>query len=121
MGADGMFFCVAGRVNARTRAPQLALALIGASAVVLTLSGAFGQLLDYTTVGAWLGHVFGIGTLFWYRTHFIDDPPPYQVPFYPLLPLIFVITVFGVIVASAINAPSDAGMSLMIIALGAPA
>jgi APA family basic amino acid/polyamine antiporter len=42
------------------------------------------------------------------------------VPFYPLLPLIFVITVFGVIVASAINAPGDAGMSLVIIAAGVP-
>jgi APA family basic amino acid/polyamine antiporter len=42
------------------------------------------------------------------------------VPFYPLLPLVFVITVFGVIVASAINRPGDAGMSLLIIALGVP-
>ena len=42
------------------------------------------------------------------------------MPFYPLLPLIFVITVFGVIVASAIHAPGDAGMSLLIIALGVP-
>jgi APA family basic amino acid/polyamine antiporter len=31
-----------------------------------------------------------------------------------------VITVFGVIVASAIHAPGDAGMSLLIIALGVP-
>ncbi|MEO7052829.1 MAG: amino acid permease [Rhodanobacter sp.] len=120
MGADGVFFRAAGRLDARTRAPQVALALLGAWAVVLTLSGTFGQLLNYTTVGEWLGHVFGIGTLFWYRKHFIDEPAPYQVPFYPLLPLIFVITVFGVIVASAINAPGDAGMSLLLIALGVP-
>ncbi len=120
MGADGVFFRAAGRVDPRTRAPQVALALLGAWAVVLTLSGTFGQLLNYTTVGEWLGHVFGIGTLFWYRKHVIDEPAPYRVPFYPLLPLIFVITVFGVIVASAIHAPGDAGMSLLIIALGVP-
>ena len=120
MGADGVFFRATGRVDARTRAPQIALAVLGAWAIVLTLSGTFNQLLNYTTVGEWLGHVFGIGTLFWYRKHFIDDPAPYRVPFYPLLPLIFVITVFGVIVASAIHAPGDAGMSLLIIALGVP-
>jgi APA family basic amino acid/polyamine antiporter len=120
MGADGVFFRAAGRVDPRTRAPQVALAVLGAWAVVLALSGTFGQLLNYTTVGEWLGHVFGIGTLFWYRKHFIDEPAPYRVPFYPLLPLIFVITVFGVIVASAIHAPRDAGMSLVIIALGVP-
>jgi APA family basic amino acid/polyamine antiporter len=120
MGADGVFFRAAGRVDPRTRAPQIALALLGAWAVVLTLSGSFNQLLNYTTVGEWLGHVFGIATLFWYRKHFVDEPAPYRVPFYPLLPLIFVITVFGVIVASAIHAPGDAGMSLLIIALGVP-
>jgi APA family basic amino acid/polyamine antiporter len=120
MGADGMFFRATARVDARTRAPQIALAVLGAWAIVLTLSGSFNQLLNYTTVGEWLGHVFGIATLFWYRKHFIDEPAPYQVPFYPLLPLVFVITVFGVIVASAIHAPGDAGMSLLIIALGVP-
>lgn len=120
MGADGVFFRATGRVDPRTRAPQIALAVLGAWAIVLTVSGSFNQLLNYTTVGEWLGHVFGIGTLFWYRKHFIDDPAPYRVPFYPLLPLVFVITVFGVIVASAIHAPGDAGMSLLIIALGVP-
>ena len=120
MGADGLFFRASGRIDARTRAPQIALLALGAWAIVLTLSGSFNQLLNYTTVGEWLGHVAGIGTLFWYRRHFIDDPAPYRVPFYPLLPLVFVITVFGVIVASAINRPGDAGMSLLIIALGVP-
>jgi len=121
MGADGMFFRAAGRIDPRTRAPQIALAALGAWAIVLTVSGSFNQLLDYTTVGEWLAHVFGIGTLFWYRRHFADQPSPYRVPFYPLLPLVFVITVFSVIVATAIHTPSDAGMSLLIIALGVPA
>lgn len=120
MGADGMFFRAVGRIESRTRAPQIALAVLGAWAIVLTWSGSFGQLLDYTTVGEWLGHAFGIATLFWYRWKFVDQPSPYRVPLYPLLPLLFVVTVFGVIIASAIHAPGDAGMSLVIIALGVP-
>jgi APA family basic amino acid/polyamine antiporter len=120
MGADGMFFRAVGRIESRTRAPQVALAVLGLWAIVLTWSGSFGQLLDYTTVGEWLGHAFGIATLFWYRWKFVDQPSPYRVPLYPLLPLLFVVTVFGVIVASAIHAPGDAGMSLVIIALGIP-
>jgi len=120
MGADGMFFSAVGRIEPRTRAPQIALAVLGLWAIVLTLSGSFGQLLDYTTVGEWLAHVFGIATLFWYRRHFINQPSPYRVPFYPLLPLVFVVTVSSVIVATAIHTPGDAGMSLLIIALGVP-
>ena len=120
MGADGMLFRAVGYIDPRTRAPQAALALLGAWTVVLMLWGNFGQLVDYTTVGEWLGQAFGIGTLFWYRWKFVDEPAPYRVPLFPLLPLVFVLTVLGVIVATAISSPHDAGMSLLIIALGAP-
>lgn len=121
MGKDGMFFSAVGRLDPVSRAPQVALATLGAWAIVLTLSGTFGQLLDYTTVGEWLAHAFGIATLFWYRRYLSEQPSPYRVPFYPWLPGIFVVTVLGVIIATSIHAPRDAGMSLLIIALGVPA
>jgi APA family basic amino acid/polyamine antiporter len=121
MGADGMFFSAVGRIEPVSRAPQVALGTLGAWAIVLTLSGSFGQLLDYTTVGEWLAHAFGIATLFWYRRYLAEQPSPYRVPFYPWLPALFVATVLAVIVATAIHAPRDAGMSLVIIALGVPA
>jgi basic amino acid/polyamine antiporter, APA family len=120
MGADGMFFRSVGQIEPRWRAPQVALAVLGGWAIVLILTGTFGQLLDYTTVGEWLGHVFGIATLFWYRRRFAGQPAPFRVPLYPLLPLVFVCTVFGVIVATVINSPGDAGMSVLIIAIGVP-
>jgi basic amino acid/polyamine antiporter, APA family len=120
MGADGMFFRSVGRIDSRWRAPQIALAVLGGWAIVLILTGTFDQLLDYTTVGEWLGHAFGIATLFWYRRRFADQPLPYRVPWYPVIPFVFVATVFGVIVATVINKPQDAGMSLLIIALGVP-
>lgn len=120
MGADGMFFRAVGRIDARSHAPQVALAVLGAWAIALVLSGSFGQLLDYTTVGEWLSHAFGIATLFWYRRRFRNEPSPYRVPFYPLLPLLFVFTVFGVIIATTIHSPGDAGMSLLLILVGVP-
>ncbi|GAB2536287.1 APC family permease [Rhodanobacter koreensis] len=120
MGADGLLFRAVGYIDPRTRAPQIALVLLGVWTVVLVLWGSFGQLVDYTTVGEWLGHAFGIGTLFWYRWKFVDEPAPYRVPLFPLLPLVFVVTVLCVIAATAIAKPADAGMSLAIIALGVP-
>jgi hypothetical protein len=44
-----------------------------------------------------------IATLFWYQRHFADQPLPYRVPVYPLLPFVFVCTVFGVIIARGIS------------------
>jgi APA family basic amino acid/polyamine antiporter len=120
MSADGMFFKPVARIEPRTRAPQVALVALGAWAIVLTLSGSFGALLDYTTVGEWLSHAAGIATIFWYRRKLADEPSPYRVPFYPWLPMLFVVTVLGVIIATAISEPANAGMSLVIIACGVP-
>lgn len=120
MGADGALFRAVGRIDAKSHAPRVALALLGGWTIVLMLWGNFGQLVDYTTVGEWLGHAFGIATLFWYRWKFVDEPAPYRVPLYPLLPLLFVVTVLGVIAATVVTSPHDAGMSLVIIALGVP-
>lgn len=120
MGADGMFFSAVGRIEPQSRAPQVALATLGAWAIVLAVSGSFNQLLDYTTVGEWLAHACSIATLFWYR-RYLTEPSPYRVPFYPWLPMIFVVTVLCVIGATAIHNPGDAGMSLVIIACGIPA
>jgi len=120
MSADGMFFKPVARIEPRTRAPQVALVALGAWAIVLTLSGSFGALLDYTTVGEWLSHAAGIATIFWYRLKLADEPSPYRVPFYPWLPMLFVATVLGVIIATAIAEPANAGMSLLIIACGVP-
>ncbi|TCV91592.1 amino acid/polyamine/organocation transporter (APC superfamily) [Luteibacter rhizovicinus] len=120
MSADGMFFRPIARIEPRTRAPQFALAALGLWAIFLILSGSFGALLDFTTVGEWLSHAFGIATIFWYRRKLKSEPSPYLVPLYPVLPMIFVVTVLGVIVATAINDPRNAGMSLLVIALGIP-
>ncbi|MHC1480816.1 APC family permease [Frateuria aurantia] len=120
MGADGVFFRATGRLEGASRVPRIALVALGAWAIVLTLSGSFDRLLDYTTVGEWLAHAFGIATLFWYRRQFPDQPSPYRVPLYPLLPLLFVGVVLSVILATAWHSPGDAGMSLLIIALGIP-
>ncbi|HEY4091845.1 MAG TPA: amino acid permease [Luteibacter sp.] len=120
MSADGMFFKPIARIDAKTGAPQIALLALGAWAIALILSGSFEALVDYTTVGEWLSHAFGIATIFWYRRHLKSEPSPYLVPGYPWVPLIFTTTVLCVIVATAITQPQNAGMSLLIIALGVP-
>ncbi|WP_233840934.1 amino acid permease [Dyella sp. 2HG41-7] len=120
MGSDGMFFRSVGQIHPRWRSPQVALAVLGVWAIVLILTGTFDQLVNYTTVGEWLGHAFGIATLFWYRRKFGAESSPFRVPLYPVLPFVFVCTVLGVIAATVINTPGDAGMSLLIIACGIP-
>jgi Amino acid transporters len=54
MGEDGLFFRVVARLHPRYRTPNTALLLLSGWAIVLALSGSYGQLLDYATFGDWL-------------------------------------------------------------------
>ena len=119
MGEDGLFFRAVARLHPRWRTPNTALLLLTGWAIVLALSGGYGQLLDYATFGDWLACAVGVATLFWYRRH---DPanPGFRVPGYPWLPWLFIATVGAVVVATLLDNPRNAGMGLLIMAAGIP-
>ena len=119
MGEDGLFFGAVARLHPRWRTPNTALLLLSGWAIVLALSGSYGQLLDYATFGDWLACAVGVATLFWYRRH---DPanPGFRVPGYPWLPWLFIATVGAVVMATLLDNPRNAGMGLLIMAAGIP-
>ena len=119
MGEDGLFFRSVARLHPRYRTPNTALLLLAGWAIVLALLVDYGQLLDYATFGDWLACAVGVATLFWYRRR-DGAGTSFRVPGYPWLPMIFTTTVLCVIAATAYSEPGDAGMSLVIIALGVP-
>jgi APA family basic amino acid/polyamine antiporter len=119
MGADGLFFRSVARLHPRHRTPNVALLLLSGWAVVLVLSGSYGQLLDYATFGDWLACAVGVATLFWYRRH-DRAAPAFRVPGYPLLPLLFVGVVGWVVIETMRDNPHNAGIGLLIIAVGVP-
>src|SRR5262249_55074710 len=87
--------------------------------ILLALTGTFDQLLNYSTVGDWLGIAAVMATLFWYRRH-VNEPVPFRVPLYPLLPIAFLIIVLGVVGLTCWRNPHDAGMGVLITLAGLP-
>jgi APA family basic amino acid/polyamine antiporter len=120
MGADGVFFRVAGRLHPRWRTPNVALAMLAGWACVLAWSGTFDQLLNYSTTGDWLGYAAVVATLFWYRRAGARDAAPFRAPWYPLLPLVFLAAVLWVVAVTVWEHPSDAGMGALITLGGLP-
>ncbi|HEX6833270.1 MAG TPA: amino acid permease, partial [Rudaea sp.] len=120
MGADGVFFHSAGRLHPRWRSPNVALAMLAAWSCALAWWGGFEQLLNYSTVGDWLGMAAVIATLFWYRRRHPDEAASFKVPLYPVLPAVFLIVVLWVVGATIWRSPSDAGMGLLITLGGLP-
>jgi APA family basic amino acid/polyamine antiporter len=119
MGEDGLFFRTVARLHPRWRTPNTALLLLSGWAIVLALSGSYGQLLDYATFGDWLACAVGVATLFWYRRRDAASPG-FRVPGYPWLPSMFIAAVGAVVVATLLDNPRNAGMGLLIMAAGIP-
>lgn len=119
MGEDGLFFRSVARLHPKHRTPNVALLLLSGWAIVLVLSGSYGQLLDYATFGDWLACAVGVGTLFWYRKH-QGSQASFRVPGYPLLPLIFIGTIGLVVVQSLRASPLNTGIGLIIMVAGVP-
>jgi len=119
MGEDGLFFRAVARLHPRWHTPNTALLLLSGWAIVLALSGSYGQLLDYATFGDWLACAVGVGTLFWYRRH-DTDATGFRVPGYPWLPLLFIAAVGAVVVATLLDNPRNAGIGLSIMLAGIP-
>jgi APA family basic amino acid/polyamine antiporter len=119
MGEDGLFFRSVARLHPRHHTPNVALLLLSGWAIVLTLSGSYGQLLDYATFGDWLACAVGVATLFWYRRR-QGAEASFRVPGYPLLPLIFIGVVAWVVVQTMLDNPHNAGVGLLIMVAGVP-
>ena len=120
MAAEGLFFRAVGHINEKYRSPDVALFALSGWAIVLALSGTYGQFLNYSTVGDWLGYAAAVATLFYYRRSRTDEAATFRMKGFPVLPLIFIIAVLCVVASNIVSNPSDAGMGLVIALLGLP-
>ncbi len=120
MGADGVFFRATAHLHPTYRSPDVALAVLALWSAMLVLSGSYGQLLDYATIGDWIGSAMVAATLFYYRRR-EGTQTVFRAPLHPLLPLAFIAAVAFVVISSAIAQPRETLIGLGIIVLGVPA
>jgi APA family basic amino acid/polyamine antiporter len=123
MAADGLFFRRAAILHPRYRTPTAALLAQAVWAVVLTGSGTYGQLLDYTVFGDWIFFAMIVATLFVYRSRDSGQPPAvvgYRVPGYPVVPALFIGVAMWVVVSSVRSNPANALVGAGLIVLGVP-
>jgi APA family basic amino acid/polyamine antiporter len=138
MAADGVFFRRFAVLHPVHQTPAAAIVALGVFAVVLTLTGTFGQLVDYVTFGDWIFFGLCVAGLFVYRARerragsrepFLTPPAPgtrlsapaFRVPGYPLTPALFVLAATFVVVSAIVSNPQNAAIGAGLIALGIPA
>ena len=120
MAADGIFFASVARLSPRTRTPVVGIWIQMVWAVLLALSGTYGQLLDWVVFGDWIFFGLIVATLFAYRGR--GGPrAAFQAPAYPLLPALFVGAAAFVVYSSVVSNPRNALYGTLLIGAGIPA
>jgi len=120
MARDGVFFDAVGRVSGRTQVPVVAIALQGVWAAVIAVSGAYEQILSYVVaIDALFFGLTGAALLVLRRR--APDASRFRIPGHPWTTLLFVGGLWAVALSAVIAAPRDAGLGVVILALGVPA
>ena len=123
MAADGLFFRRVARLHPRFDTPVLAIAIQGAWAIALALSGTYAQLLDYVVFADWIFFGLSVGAVFVFRRRFPVGTRGTAVstPGYPLVPAAFVGVALGVVLSVAWANPRGSAVGAGLLLSGLPA
>jgi len=117
---DGLFFERFGRLSPRSRVPVTSLVLLALWGALLALSGTFDQLTNMAVMSYalfWIPVALAVPVL---RHKWPHEPRPYRVPGYPLVPLLFALVMFCIVVSALRSAPRESIATIVLILLGLP-
>ena len=121
MAERGLFFRSAGLVHPRFRSPHVAIVLLTAWSSILALSGTYEQLFTYVVFTSVVFSFLGGLALFQLRRTRPSAERPYRVWGYPVVPAMFVIGAFVLIVNTLNERPRESLTGLTLLAIGLPA
>lgn len=119
MAKEGLFFRSAAKLN-HNDVPGNALWLQAAWSSILCLSGSYGDLLDYCTFASLIFYIVTIAGLFRLRKTEPDTERPYRAAGYPVIPALYILIAGAICIDLLIFKTRNAGLGLLIMALGVP-
>jgi basic amino acid/polyamine antiporter, APA family len=102
MAADGLLFRKVASVHPRYETPHVAISLVSVLSIIGVLFGTFEQLADAFITAIIPFYALGVAAIFPLRRR-PDYDPPFRVPLYPVLPVLFI----GAVIAMLANALTD--------------
>jgi len=120
MARDGVFFERAGVLSSKTHVPVWALGVQGLWTAFLTLTGSYGQLLDYVIFAALVFYVATMVALFRLRAKRPDLERPYRAFGYPVVPGLYLLSALAIAVILLFAKPDYSFAGLVIVLLGIP-
>ena len=121
MAEDRLFFPAVAKVSAKTHAPVVAILLQGAAAIVIALTGSYGQILSYVVSVDFIWFGLTGAALFVFRRRDAAGTAWFQAPGHPVTTALFVIACAIIVVATVYNEPANSAVGFLILAAGVPA
>lgn len=120
MAEKGLFFKKAAEVHPRFHTPGNSLVMFSLWASVLVFSGTFDQLTDMMVFAQFIFYGLVVYGVFVLRKKMPHASRPYKVLGYPVVPLLFLLFCAVLLVNTLLERPREAGLGLLLIALGTP-
>jgi len=119
MAQDGLLFRWAGEVHSRYRTPHKAILLQALWSSVLVATGTYEALFRRAIYTEWI--FFGLMAfgIFIIRRR-PDVRRAYSIWGYPLVPIIFALSAFGIVIIQVLAEPVDSAVGLGVVILGLP-
>lgn len=121
MAADGAFFPQVARLHPKYQTPSLAIVLQSTWAIALTLTGTYGQLLDYVVFADWIFFGLTVASVFVFRRTRPDAPRPFRTWGYPITPALFVLAAIAIVISVIRVSPLQSAIGAALMAAGVPA
>ena len=119
MAEDGVFFSSLAKLN-RARVPAFAIALQGAIAIAITLSGRYEQILNYVISVDVIFFAFTAATVFVFRRSQKIDNVTFKIPGHPFTTLFFIFACAAVAFSTFYRYPHNSAIGVGIMLSGVP-
>lgn len=117
MAQDGYFFKRIASVNPKTKVPANAVALQGAIAIIMVLSGTFEQILTYMGFSLGIFPILAVAGVFKLR---LQKKSVLKMPGYPLVHIIFILVGIGMLTLAYFERPAESTIAVLTVLSGIP-
>jgi len=122
MARDGLFFRGVAYVDPRSRVPVVAIALQGALALLIAVTGSYDQILNYVTSVDFIFFGLTACTVFVFRRRAGDgDGGGSRIPGHPVTTALFAAACAAIVAATVYNSPANTAIGMGIMLAGLPA